>query len=170
MEEWRLMLYKGELISQYEVSNLGRIRHYKTKRIRSIKNSKGDYLIFSVRVNNPRKLKPYKVHIAVASTFIPNPNNYPQINHKDGNKQNNNVDNLEWCTAKENIQHAIKNKLINVKASQKLSFEDVKTIKKLHTEGYNNAQIAKRYGVVKSTIWNILHNKTYIIGGTYEKI
>jgi len=53
------------------------------------------------------------VHKAVASTFIPNPDNLPQVNHKDGNPLNNHVSNLEWCTAKQNVIHAFENKLIN---------------------------------------------------------
>lgn len=59
-----------------------------------------------------KKQKHFLVHRMVAEAFLPNPNNYPQINHKDGNPNNNEVSNLEWCTAQQNIQHAYATGLI----------------------------------------------------------
>lgn len=57
------------------------------------------------------KEKLLRVHRLVAMAFLPNPNNLPQVNHKDGNKQNNSVDNLEWCEQSDNMKHAYKNGL-----------------------------------------------------------
>ena len=57
------------------------------------------------------KEKLFRVHRLVAMAFLPNPNNLPQVNHKDGNKQNNSVDNLEWCEQSDNMKHAYKNGL-----------------------------------------------------------
>jgi hypothetical protein len=58
-----------------------------------------------------REKATYKVHREVAKAFIDNPNNLPQVNHKDGNKENNSVGNLEWVTNQENANHAIQNGL-----------------------------------------------------------
>lgn len=90
----------------YQVSNLGRIRNAKTKKIKNQRNTYKKYLQVDLFNKNQ---KTYRVHRLVAETFIPNPNNLPQVNHKDGNKQNNRVDNLEWITNYDNIQHAVKN-------------------------------------------------------------
>lgn len=97
-----------ELDNCYKISNKGRIMNKKTNKILSIKNSKGWYLTFRAYVNGKRyTVRPHRL---VAKYFIPNPNNYNEINHIDMNKQNNCVENLEWCNRKYNINEAIKKK------------------------------------------------------------
>lgn len=93
----------------YKVSNLGNVLslNYHRMKINKLKkftlNHKG---YFTVHLCNNKKNKRILVHRLVALAFIPNPNKLPQINHKDGDKQNNKVDNLEWCTNGENQLHA----------------------------------------------------------------
>lgn len=97
----------------YQVSNLGRIRKIVLQSV-----SKNGYKSFNLIKGNHKQVM--KVHRAVAEAFIPNPNNKPQVNHIDGNKQNNNVSNLEWVTTSENMIHAIKSGLVpNKKIKEK---------------------------------------------------
>lgn len=107
----------------YQVSNLGRVKsltHYITKENCKPREVKGKILTpffdrpkgyLSVSLSKNNKIKLQRIHRLVAQAFIPNPDNLIQINHKDGNKTNNNVENLEWCSCKDNIRHAWENKL-----------------------------------------------------------
>lgn len=109
----------------YQVSNLGRIKslkriiydvkksYTKKEKIRKLLISKESYIRISLCKNG--KQKKYCVHRLVAETFILNSNNKTQVNHKDCNKHNNNAKNLEWCTPKENVTHAINNGLCDLR-------------------------------------------------------
>lgn len=107
-EIWRdIVGYEG----LYQVSNLGRVRsmdrydnlkHFRKGKI-LIQHIYTGYLYVSLCKNG--KIKMYRVHRLVAMAFIPNPNNLPQVNHKDENKQSNIVENLEWCDARYNMNY-----------------------------------------------------------------
>ena len=120
-EEWRdIRSYEG----LYQVSNLGNVKSFnnriKNKNPMILKQTidrKNGYLTVSLSKNGKKKI--HRVHKLVASIFIDNPNNYPVINHKDGNKLNNCVDNLEWCTYKQNIIHSWKNGLSHISEEHK---------------------------------------------------
>lgn len=91
---------------KYEASTDGRIRNKKTKRIRKQQKIKNGYMQVSLYAGQTTALKPLYVHRLVAITFIDNPNNYPEVNHKDGDITNNGIDNLEWCDRGHNIWYS----------------------------------------------------------------
>lgn len=86
----------------YQVSNMGRVRSLRRNIILKSQITRG-YKRVALCTNNIPKL--YSVHRLVANAFIPNPNNYPCINHKDENKANNCISNLEWCTQEYNLNY-----------------------------------------------------------------
>ncbi len=100
--------------NKYKITNDGRVwSNYKKDFLTSALNHRG-YSIVYLSINHSTK-KTITIHKLVAIHFIPNIENKPQVNHIDGNKQNNNVNNLEWVTNKENMKHAIDNGLYNPK-------------------------------------------------------
>ena len=117
MEIWKTIPNTFNLL---EVSNYGRVRSLMRGKPYVLKtqiNRKGYH---KIRVTIKRMRKSYSVHRLVAQAFLDNPENLPQVNHKDGNKNNNNVENLEWISNKDNAHHAIENGLwTNVFATSK---------------------------------------------------
>jgi predicted XRE-type DNA-binding protein len=107
------------------------------------------------------------VHRLVAIAFIPNPENLPEVNHKNGVKPNNFDYNLKWCTKSENQQHAYDNGLNHGcmgenNGRSKLMESDVLEIRKLFSDKkMNYRQVAENFGVTKSAVWAIVHNKTW---------
>lgn len=103
----------------------------------------------------------YFVHRLVAEKYVPNPENKEQVNHKDGNKQNNNYTNLEWVSNQENRTHAVKNKL-HLSGEQcswsKLDWEKVDYIR---TSNEDIHKLAEKFNVSKSTIRDVLNYRTW---------
>ena len=106
-EIWlNIMGYEG----QYQVSNTGYVRSIKRNRILKPTNING-YL--QISLSNQGKIKKCLIHRLVAEAFLPNPNNLSQVNHKDENTFNNNVNNLEWCNVTYNNNYGTRNARIS---------------------------------------------------------
>ena len=104
-EEWKdIKGYEG----LYQVSNLGMVYSFKSNKYLKKLNNTGGYL--RVQLCKHGKVTNQSIHRIVAEAFIPNPDNKPQVNHIDENKENNMVSNLEWVTAKENCNHGTRSK------------------------------------------------------------
>ena len=111
MENWETI--KG--YERYSVSNHGRVMNNESKVVISSRDSNNGYLRVNLRKGDVKYEKPRVIHVhrLVALAFIDNVFNKPQVNHIDGDKHNNNVDNLEWVTSSENIEHAYKTELLS---------------------------------------------------------
>jgi len=122
------------------------------------------------------KRKQHLVHRLVSQAFIPNPENLPFINHKDCDPTNNHVDNLEWCTAKQNSIHAYQNgrwtppnQAGSKNANSKLTEADVVEIRAIYAEVKNCSEIARRFKVNPKTINMIINGKRWNAATNMEK-
>lgn len=165
-EKWKRLIYNGEDYGDYYlVSNLGKIKNVKTDYIlKNYTDEKNPYYKVKLHIDYIDKIVTIKVHRAVAQAFIPNPNNLPQVNHKDGNKLNNNVDNLEWVSAKQNTIHAVINNLYKSGENSELSKlkeEEIKYIKENcipNDKNFGCAALGRKFNVHPTTISKIIHN------------
>lgn len=141
----------------YEVSSTGDVRNRKTGRILSKRVNNAGYARASLDG------KECKVHRLVALAFIPNPNGYSEINHKDGDKLNNVVDNLEWTTRGKNIQHAYEHELRSAKgernANSKLTKNDVIAIRR---SDLSNKELGAIYGVTSGLVWKLRRGQYWV--------
>ena len=160
-EIWKTLKYHDEIYDNYEVSTFGNIRHNVNKKNRIFEIDKEGYCKITIHVctvNRKKKQKCIKSHIAVASTFIDNPDNKYTVNHIDGNKQNNCVDNLEWATQYEQAQHA----------ADVLGYRKVYSDTMRNTFSKKVAQYDKNNNLIKT--WNSTREVEYTFGFRHENI
>lgn len=145
--------------NNYAISNLGNIKNVKTGRVLKLCLNPRGYYSYTFYKKGIRKT--FRIHRLVAIYFIDNPNNLPYVNHIDGNKTNNRVENLEWCTAKQNDEHArrtglkVQEKPVlaeNVESGEKIAFKSV-------------SEAGAILGINKGTISKVLHGKRNKVHG-----
>lgn len=168
--------YEGK----YQVSNFGRV-----KRLSKVVRSRGGFRTLTTKLLSPQTnkkknfyyfirlykngiSKPFFIHRLVANAFIPNPQKLPQVNHKDGDKRNNVVENLEWCTASENVRHAFNNGFATPTISH---YRGVKAFRLIDNsfvgEFKSQHEAAKVLKLNVAHICSVLHKRCEHTGGYY---
>ena len=162
MEIWKNVVGFEE---QYEISNLGNLRskerfvkHWRGGERKYKSNFKNirlnDKGYFRCNLKNEGKRYDFTIHKLVALAFIPNEENKPFINHKNGIKTDNRVENLEWCSASENVTHAVKNRLIKTKLTDEQA-------KEIFNSQLSQRKLAKLFNITSSIVWRIKNKKAY---------
>jgi hypothetical protein len=152
----------------YEISEIGEVFGPRGK-IRIFRSGNGLYP--TVVLSQNRKQKQFRLHVLLALMFIPNPENLPEVNHKDGDKENYALSNLEWVTHKQNITHAVKTGLLTppkgeIHSCAKLTKEQVQQIRKEYIKGsttHGSVALGKKYNIHSTMILRIVHNKNWEI-------
>lgn len=162
----------------YQISNMGRMKSFKVDpsgKVMSLRNKTGDY-IRVVLQKHGRKPKTVLVHRLVAKVFIPNPLNLPVVNHKDCDKQNNSVSNLEWCTNSYNVRHSMyMHPMQNVSMVYYNKFERPKSIAQIDKSGniiavYGSAKMAQvSTGVCSRNILQVANRTPFNRKGQIRK-
>ena len=162
MEIWKNVVGFEE---QYEISNLGNLRskerfvkHWRGGERKYKSNFKNirlnDKGYFRCNLKNEGKRYDFTIHRLVALAFLPNEENKPFVNHKNGIKTDNRVENLEWCTQAENITHAVKNRLVKTKLTDEQA-------KEIFNSQLSHRKLAKLYNITSSIVWRIKNKKAY---------
>ena len=159
MEKWTTI----KEASNYEISTYGNVRNKTTQKILKGRLSKSGYLQVSIKINETNKFSNRYIHRLVAFHWIENSDNKKEVNHKDGNKENNNVENLEWVTSSENQKH--RHSIGNNKTSNRRVGKFTKDGELLAQ--YNSIQEAANIenNGIRVSIDNVVHGKRKSLKG-----
>ena len=163
--------------TRYQISNLGRVKSLIrtfTKKD-GVKMTIGGKLLtiqeseyLKVSFSECGNTNTFTIHRLIAIAFIPNPKNKPQVNHIDGNKHNNDIQNLEWCTSRENVIHAIDSGLMNgrLKGSKnhfsKLNEVEVLYIRKnFNHTNISMKELTSKFNIKKATLYRIINRTAW---------
>jgi hypothetical protein len=127
-EQWTPLVGIPEIEGQFLISNKGRVKriafnNYTKTEFKKMHTIKTGYVYVQFYYNGTNH--PVRLHRLVAQHFVPNPNGYEEVNHKDGNKQNNCADNLEWCSRSHNVKHSFE---VGLKTPHRWTEEERKRI------------------------------------------
>ena len=149
-----LSLFDGK----YEITTDGVVySNVGSRKVLIGKTMKEGYRMVVLTVDNKKIYK--TVHRLVAESFLPNPDNKPEVNHKDGNKLNNQILNLEWCTSSENQEHARDTGLQQYKINMKIAEE----IRELYSTGsWTQVALGLKFGLKKTNIGYIINNQRWV--------
>lgn len=172
--------YKIKGYEDYFITKSGKIFSLLTNKELKFDRSCRGYCKVKLMDRRLGKFITLQVHRLVAIQFIPNPNNLPEVNHKDGNHSNNSVYNLEWCTSEYNRRHALDNNLYKIEEDSpraKLTKENVINIYKDYEVCKNKTTLAKKYNVsdaligeiVRGVRWSRTYKEYYGKASEYKK-
>lgn len=151
---------------EYYASNLGRIKSLKRTNPIIMKPGKHRDGYYQLSIRKDNKEQKLLIHRLIAITFLPNPGNKETVNHKDSNRCNNRVGNLEWCTKLENMQHAARNNRMSnrigeINPKTKLNIEEVDEIRKRLDGNFTLREIAEEFKVTTGCIASIKSGRSW---------
>ena len=152
------LVYDGKTYDNFSITEHGEIKNLLTNHIYKHSIHKTGYCMVYLPMGKRGKIKAIRVHKAVAETFIPNPNKYPIVHHKDENRGNPDYTNLEWVTAQKNTEyhHDELKKETEYYNNRKLNKEDIEQIKLYRKQNISYSKIAEMFNTSKTTIINLL--------------